>query len=72
MSIDVKKKKAAQLIGAINKKYNKQVVAKVSDIQEELTVKFVPTKSLKLNKAMGGGVAKGRIAEFFGPSGSGR
>lgn len=72
MAIEDKKKKAAQLINSINKKYNKQVVARVSEIEEELTVKFVPTVSLKLNKAMGGGVAKGRITEFFGPSGSGK
>ena len=59
-------------MNAINKKYNKQVVATVSEIEDDLKVKFIPTKSLKLNNLMGGGVAVGRIAEFFGPSGSGK
>lgn len=72
MAMTEKQKKAKKLMDMINKKYNKQVIATVSEIEDELKVKFIPTKSLKLNNLMGGGVAIGRITEFFGPSGSGK
>lgn len=72
MALAEKKKKAKKLMDMINKKYNKQVIATVSDVEDDLRVKFIPTKSLKLNNLMGGGVAIGRITEFFGPTGSGR
>lgn len=72
MASSEKQKKVKALIAGINKKYNKQVIAKVSDIEDELRVTFIPTKSLKLNNLMGGGAARGRITEFFGPTGSGK
>lgn len=60
------------IISGLNKQFKKTVVAKGSEIIEELKIKFIPTPSLKINNMLGGGIARGKIAEVFGPTGSGK
>lgn len=60
------------LIKGINSKFKKNVVNLGGAIKEDLIIKFIPTKSLKLNKALNGGIAIGRITEIYGPTGSGK
>ena len=60
------------IVSGINKQYKKVVIARCSDIIDDLKVTFIPTPSLKLNEMLSGGVARGKIFEVFGPSGSGK
>jgi recombination protein RecA len=65
-------KEINDLIKSINTQFKANVVNLGKDVVDKLTIKFIPTTSMKLNKILGGGVARGRIAEFFGPTGSGK
>lgn len=65
-------KEINDLIKSINTQFKSNVVNLGKDVKEKLTIKFIPTTSMKLNKILGGGIARGRIAEFFGPTGSGK
>jgi len=65
-------KEITDLIKSINTQFKGNVINLGKDVKERLTIKFIPTTSMKLNKILGGGVARGRIAEFFGPTGSGK
>lgn len=60
------------LIKEINSHFKKNVVNLGKDIMDQLTVHFLKTPSFKLNQALGGGVALGKIIEFYGPTGSGK
>lgn len=60
------------IVAGLNKQFKKTVVAKGSEIIEDLKIKFIPTPSLKLNNMLGGGIAVGKIIEVFGPTGSGK
>lgn len=60
------------IVAGLNKQFKKTVVAKGSEIVEDLKIKFIPTPSLKINNMLGGGIARGKIAEIFGPTGSGK
>lgn len=62
----------ADLIRGINTHFKKDVVNLGKDVKEKITIQFLKTPSFKLNKILGGGVARGRIAEFYGPTGSGK
>lgn len=57
---------------AINKKSGKVVVARMVDMKDKLTAKFIPTPSLELNNALGGGFKKGAISETAGEASSGK
>ena len=65
-------KEINDLIKSINTQFKSNVVNLGKDVKDKLTIKFIPTTSMKLNKLLGGGIARGRIAEFFGPTGSGK
>lgn len=60
------------IVKGINNHFKKNVVNLGGDIIEDLTIKFIKTPSLKINKMLGGGIALGRITEVYGPTGSGK
>lgn len=60
------------LIKSINTQFKGNVINLGKDVIDKITIKFIPTTSMKLNKILGGGVARGRITEFYGPTGSGK
>lgn len=64
--------KLDKVMAAINKKSGKVVVAKMIDMKEKLTAKFIPTPSLELNNALGGGWKRGAISETAGEHSSGK
>ncbi|AGG07079.1 MULTISPECIES: recombinase RecA [Dehalococcoides] len=68
------KDKALELtVGIIEKRFGKGSIMKLSDPSFRQTVEFIPTSSLALDIALGvGGIPRGRVAEIFGPEGSGK
>ncbi len=61
-----------KIIDGINKKAGKVVVDRAVNMMEQLKIEFIPTPSLELNMAMGGGCAVGRVIEFAGEQSSGK
>lgn len=66
------KEAVAGLIAKINNHYGNKVIDLGSNMEEELEITFIPSKSFKLNQALCGGWARGRIIEIFGPQQSGK
>lgn len=70
-------KKAARLknidtaMAALNKKFGTGTIMKLGD-NTHANVEFISTGSLVMDHILGGGLAKGRIVEFFGPESSGK
>ena len=60
-----------KIIAGINKKAGKVVVDRAVNMMDQLRIEFIPTPSLELNMALGGGVAIGRVIEFAGEQSSG-
>jgi len=58
-------------LAEINKKFGKNSVMVLGD-QEPNKVKCISTGSLQLDKALGGGFARGRISEIYGVEGAGK
>lgn len=57
-----------------NKKEGKVIsgrIGKSNELKERITVEFIKTPSLRLNEALGGGFAKGRIGIVAGLPDSG-
>lgn len=67
-----KKKKLAGVMAGINKKFGGATVNFVSDIQDELAIKYYPTPSHEFNTMLGGGMARGKIVELYGENSSGK
>lgn len=68
------KKNASGLKGALEKlqsTYGIESVARMKDMQSK-HIEFLSSGSLKLDLALGGGYAKGRIIEIYGPESSGK
>lgn len=57
-------------IGQIDKSFGKGTI--MSGTQYFPDLQWIPSGSLKLDKALGGGYAKGRIVEILGPESSGK
>ena len=72
--INEEKQKALEAaLGHIEKQYGKGSVMKLGDSSSNMVVEAVPTGSLGLDIALGGGgVPKGRIVEIYGPESSGK
>lgn len=68
MSLADKKKKMASMIGKINDKVGKSVMGFASDeeIKEKLTIRWIPTPSLRVNEATGGGMPRGKVSILAG------
>src|SRR5256885_1505511 len=65
---ETKKQAIFLAIAGLEKQFGKGVIAKevIPDVQ------FLDSGSSSLNKALGGGWAKGRIVEIYGPESSGK
>jgi len=68
------KEKALELaVGLIEKQFGKGSIMKFSEAAERPAVEAIPSGSLALDIALGiGGIPRGRVAEIFGPEGSGK
>lgn len=58
----------------INKKYNKAVIGRIAnnkEIEEQLSVTRIPTPSISLNSAIGGGFPRKRCTLIVGREDSG-
>lgn len=70
--MDANKKKAVDLAMAqIEKNYGKGAIMKLGESTNS-NVETVPTGSVSLDIALGGGIPKGRIVEIYGPESSGK
>lgn len=59
----------------VNAKAGKQIIGRIGknpEIMEKLTIKFIPTPSLDLNDALGGGFPRARMTIVSGLSDSGK
>ncbi len=55
----------------IEKNYGKGAIMRMGEVSK-INVETIPTGSLSLDIALGGGVPKGRVLEIFGPESSGK
>jgi recombination protein RecA len=58
-------------IAQIEKNYGQGSIMKMGE-RARIKVDFIPTGALSLDKALGGGIPKGRVIEIFGPESSGK
>lgn len=66
------RKKAIDLaLTQIEKSYGKGSIMKLGDAKK-VAIETIPTGSLSLDLALGGGIPKGRIIEIYGPESSGK
>jgi recombination protein RecA len=65
-------KKIDAVLAAINKKQGKEVVNRLGKIKDRFKTEFIPTPSLVMNIALGGGWKKGTISETAGEHQSGK
>lgn len=73
MTLDENKQKALDAaLAQIEKSYGKGAVMKLGDNMDNMYVETIPSGSVSLDIALGGGIPKGRIIEIFGPESSGK
>lgn len=75
LNLQEKMKRLDKLSDGFNKKKGKTVVGRISqcqELQDALKVEFIPTPSLNVNEALGGGWPKGRISIVSGNEDSGK
>jgi recombination protein RecA len=58
-------------LAQIEKNFGKGSIMKLG-AQEKINIETIPTGSLSLDLALGGGIPKGRITEIYGPESSGK
>jgi len=61
-----------KVLAGLNKTYGQGTVHKMKDFGSEMKVEMMSTGSLSIDILLGGGFAKGRIAEVYGPESSGK
>jgi len=68
------KEKALEItISQIEKRFGKGSIMKLGEAATWPAVESIPSGSLALDLALGvGGIPRGRVAEIFGPEGSGK
>lgn len=72
MTDTTEKKKAVLLaLSQIEKNFGKGAIMRLGETKH-MSVETIPTGSLSLDIALGGGVPKGRIIEIYGPESSGK
>ena len=73
-SLAEKKKLMAQMMSKINDKVGKSVIGFASDpvIQDKMTIKWIPTPSLRINEITGGGFPRGKVSIVAGLEDSGK
>jgi len=69
--VDNKKEALSSALAMIEKQFGAGSVMKLGD-QQSIKVETVSSGSIALDKALGGGYAKGRIVEIYGPESSGK
>jgi len=70
-SDDGKAKALDMAVEAIEKQFGKGSIMKLGESQT-IAVECIPTGSLSLDLALGGGIPKGRVIEVYGPESSGK
>src|SRR3954468_10034470 len=70
-SIEGKAKALGLAMETIEKQFGKGSIMKLGE-RTDVKVECVPTGSLSLDIALGGGIPKGRIIEIYGPESSGK
>lgn len=70
--INAERKKAIELaLTQIEKSYGKGSIMKLGEAKK-VAIETIPTGSLSLDIALGGGIPRGRIIEIYGPESSGK
>ena len=59
-------------ISQIERQFGKGSIMKMSDYSSKMQVETIPTGSIALDVALGGGVPRGRVCEIYGPEASGK
>src|SRR5438128_10800949 len=59
-------------IGQIEKQFGRGSIMRLGEASAKMTVETIPTGSLALDVALGGGIPRGRITEIFGPEMAGK
>lgn len=74
MSAAQKKKLLDKVMGDINKKAGRTVIGTVNnpDMADLVRIDTLPTPSIELNVALGGGLPRGKIVELMGENSSGK
>ncbi len=71
--ISEEKRKALEAaIGQIEKQFGKGAVMRLGDAGSHLNIETIPSGSISLDLALGGGIPRGRIIEIYGPESSGK
>ena len=69
---NAKKQALETAIAQIEKQYGKGSIMRMGDNISNMSVETVPTGSISLDIALGGGLPRGRIVEIYGPEASGK
>lgn len=75
MSLAEKKAKLDKIAAGFNKKTGKALMGRISEVvelQQKLKTEFIPTPTMNVNAALGGGFAKGRTTIVAGMPDSGK
>lgn len=67
-----KEKAVKNALAAMQKKYGKETINVYGDSGNAIDVIHEPTGSIAFDYITGGGLARGRVHEFYGPEGSGK
>jgi recombination protein RecA len=69
---DGKSKALGLAMEQIEKQFGKGSIMKLGDARSTTQVECIPTGSISLDLALGGGLPKGRVIEIYGPESSGK
>ena len=72
MSDKDKDKALEAAMAQIDRQFGKGSIMKMVDYGSRLAVESIPTGSIALDMALGGGVPRGRVVEVYGPESSGK
>jgi recombination protein RecA len=72
MTMQTEKQKAVELaLAQIERNFGKGAIMKMGEAQK-IAVETIPTGSISLDIALGGGIPRGRVVEIYGPESSGK
>ncbi len=71
MSLNKKQEAIKNALAQIEKNFGQGTIMKLGDASK-IKVETFPTGSISLDRALGGGIPKGRVVEIFGPESSGK
>lgn len=72
MMLDERRKMIQIAIDKINKEFGKGSIMSLEDKMSLHNVELISTGAISVDKALGGGIPKGRVIELFGPESSGK